>query len=365
MSGVYLSFPFCAQKCSFCNFASGPFSHELEIRYNEALLREVRTHEWRWIPDTVYLGGGTPSNMGSTALENVLAAIPGPAWCEATLEAAPGTITREKARVWRRLGINRVSLGVQSFVARELARTGRRHNAEMVAEDCELLRSEGITNLNIDLIAGLPHQTPQTWRDSLDWIAKLDPPHVSVYMFEIDEDSRLGLEILNNGQRYDAKAVPSDDLAAELYETAVDSLSRLGILRYEISNFAKAGQESLHNLKYWTMTPYVGFGADAHGFDGRERHGNVESVNEYVEAVLSGRSPVASVTPSNPEEERLFTGLRLTQGIRLNGDEWRRHQKPIQRFIDAGLLEKDADVVRLTARGVLLSNEVFREFLAA
>jgi oxygen-independent coproporphyrinogen-3 oxidase len=184
-------------------------------------------------------------------------------------------------------------------------------------------------------------------------------------MFEIDEDSRLGLEILNNGRRYDANAVPSEDLAAELYETAVDTLAKAGIFRYEISNFAKVGQESLHNWKYWTMTPYVGFGADAHGFDGLERQGNLESANEYVDAVLSGRSPVSSLTPSNTKEERLFTGLRLAQGVRLDADEWRQHHEPIQRFIEAGLLETDLDVVRLTARGVLLSNEVFQEFLEA
>jgi len=303
--------------------------------------------------------------MDLRALEQVLSAIPGHPWREATLEAAPGTITPEKARVWRRIGINRVSLGVQSFVAAELARTGRRQTAEIVARDCDVLRSHDITNLNIDLIAGLPHQTPATWRESLEWVAKLDPPHVSVYMFEIDEDSRLGFEILNNGHRYDAHAVPSDDLAAELYEMAVMSLAQSGIHRYEISNFAKHQRESLHNSKYWTMAPYVGFGADAHGFDGRKRYGNLESATEYVEAVSSGRTPVRSETSSNIEEERIFTGLRLARGIRLDPDEWLRHAKTIRRFIEAGLLESEVDRLRLTARGVLLSNEVFQEFIAA
>jgi len=365
MAGAYISYPFCAQKCSFCNFASGAFSRELESKYTSALRKEIASHEWVWTPDTIYLGGGTPSNFSLADLESVLNLIPGRPWREATIEAAPGSITREKAQIWHSLGITRVSLGVQSFVPRELARTGRRHTAEIVAADCDILRSSGITDLNLDLIAGLPHQTPKSWGESLDWIARLNPSHVSVYMFEVDEDSRLGFEILNNGTRYDAAAAPTDDLSAELYETAVDRLTELGISRYEISNFAKPGYESLHNWKYWTMAPYVGFGSDAHSFDGKVRKGGIEAPTDYVEAMLAGRSPSISVTESHFAEERIFTGLRLTQGVRLTGHEWEHHRDALLRFIDAGLLEADGDNVRLTRRGVLLSNEVFQEFIAA
>jgi oxygen-independent coproporphyrinogen III oxidase len=359
MSGVYLSFPFCAQKCSFCNFASGAFSRDLESRYYDVLQREIVRHEWAWTPNTVYIGGGTPSNMDLTQLERILAAIPGRPWKEATLEAAPGTITSEKAQAWKRAGLDRVSLGVQSFVDIELKRTGRRHSAEVVAQDCETLREAGIENLNIDLIAGLPHQSLESWRESLDWVRRLAPPHVSVYMFEIDEDSRLGLEVLNKGSRYDANAVPSDDLAAELYELAVDELASFGIQRYEISNFAKPGRESLHNLKYWNMQPYAGFGLDAHGFDGRNRTSNTDSLAEY----LDGRTP--EVTEAHTDEERIFTGLRLSEGVVLSSTEWDRHRDALQRFIEAGLLEHTGRAIRLTRRGVLLSNEVFQEFVAA
>src|SRR5215217_2614501 len=176
MSGVYISFPFCAQKCSFCNFASGVFPREEEAGYYEALRREIAAHEWAWTPDTVYLGGGTPSNMDLAELTRVLDGIPGSPWKEATLEAAPGTITPEKAELWRRAGIGRVSLGVQSFHPLELANTGRRHSAATVVEDCATLRAAGIEDLNIDLIAGLPHQTHEIWRESLDWVERLDPP---------------------------------------------------------------------------------------------------------------------------------------------------------------------------------------------
>ena len=361
MPGVYISFPFCAQKCSFCNFASGVFSRDTEAAYYDALLREIGQHSWAWLPDTVYLGGGTPSNMDTVELARVLDAVPGSPWREATLEAAPGTITREKAAAWSRAGIGRVSLGVQSFHPVELAKTGRRHSASTVVEDCATLRAAGIEEINIDLIAGLPHQTPETWKESLDWVARLDPPHVSVYMFEIDEDSRLGLEVLNNGSRYGAGAVPSDEMAAELYETAVDRLASMGIPRYEISNFAKPGRESLHNLKYWTMQPYVGFGVDAHSFDGSRRWGNTDSVVDY----MAGKDVNASTTSAKVDEERLFTGLRLSSGLRLDPADWARHGATIERFVEAGLLEADQGVVRLTRRGVLLSNEVFQEFLAA
>jgi oxygen-independent coproporphyrinogen III oxidase len=365
MPGVYISFPFCAQKCSFCNFASGVFSRETESQYYEALRREIAAHDWSWTPDTVYLGGGTPSNMDLSELARVLDAIPGKPWKEATLESAPGTITPAKAEAWQRIGINRVSLGVQSFMPAELAKTGRRHTADIVASDCAVLRAAGIEDLNIDLIAGLPRQARESWKESLDWVERLDPPHVSVYMFEVDEDSRLGLEVLNNGRRYDANEVPPDEVSAELYETAVQLLAAMGIARYEISNFAKPGRESLHNLKYWTMQPYVGFGVDAHSFDGATRWGNTEDVAAYV----SGANPRGSIAPAHVpaqlDVERIFTGLRLSKGLQFSATEWERHRQTIERFIDAGLLEAESNVVRLTDRGVLLSNEVFQEFLAA
>src|SRR5215472_8630079 len=196
MAGVYVSYPFCAQKCTYCNFASGVFPRELEAKYVRALLAELRATDWPWTPETVYLGGGTPSQMEPAALAELLAAIPGAPWAEATIEAAPGTIAPEKAAAWTRAGIDRVSLGVQSFMARELTRTGRKHNAEIVEREVALLRAAGIGAINIDLIAGLPGQTPASWNESLDWVERLQAPHVSVYMLEVDDDSHLGHEIL-------------------------------------------------------------------------------------------------------------------------------------------------------------------------
>jgi oxygen-independent coproporphyrinogen III oxidase len=362
MPGVYISYPFCAQKCTYCNFASGVFPRELEPKYVDALLAEIRAYAWDWKPETVYLGGGTPSAMATGDLDRMLAAIPGQ-WKEATIEVAPGTVTVERAAVWARAGINRVSLGVQSFVQRELARTGRKHTAEIVERETAVLRAAGIASINIDLIAGLPGQTRASWQESLAWIERLQPPHVSVYMLEIDEDSRLGSEVLLNGKRYGAPDVPSDELTAELYETAVAELARIGIHRYEISNFARPGFESLHNLKYWRLQPYAGFGADAHSFDGAVRSQNIESPSAYVERIQRGDIARIDVTPANAAEERFFVGLRLTHGIQPLAEEWRRFERPIQRFIEEGLLARDGSRLRLTDRGVLVSNEVFAEFI--
>ncbi len=296
-------------------------------------------------------------SAGAGALRALLDLIPGRPWAEATLEAAPGTITAELARGWVSAGINRVSLGIQSFVEREIRRTGRKHTAEIAAAEISTLRAAGIANINIDLIAGLAAQTADSWRESLQWVERLAPEHVSVYMLEIDEDSRLGKEMLLGGVRYGALDTPSEDATADFYEVAVERLAAMGIARYEISNFARPGYESRHNLKYWRLEPYVGFGADAHSFDGRMRHQNPELLPDY----LSGAGEV----PDEPHllDERLFIGLRLSAGVRLAPEEWQRFEAPIRRFLDAGLIETADGNLRLTNRGVLLSNEVFQEFL--
>jgi oxygen-independent coproporphyrinogen-3 oxidase len=353
--GVYISYPFCNQKCSFCNFASGVAPSNDRQRYEAGLLNEIHSHRWEWHPETVYFGGGTPSLMSPALLRALMQAIPQGHITETTLECAPGTVTEQ----WLQCGINRISMGVQSFVTEELRQTGRRHTAETVERDVQLLRELGLPNINIDLIAGLPHQTAESWERSLDWIERLAPPHVSVYIFEVDEDSRLGKELLLGGVRYGAAAVPSDDLVAELYERAVLCLAGMGLNRYEISNFARDGYRSRHNLKYWQLEPYIGFGLDAHSFDGRSRWSNPDSLDNYLSA---GTEPEALATP-DPAEEHFFVGLRLMDGIEPSPKEWSRFAQPIEKWTQAGMLERDGTRLRLTDRGVLLSNEIFQEFV--
>jgi oxygen-independent coproporphyrinogen-3 oxidase len=357
VAGVYVSYPFCAQKCTYCNFASGVFPAALRERYLLALADEIRAHAWEWTPQTVYLGGGTPSTLEAEELASFLQLVPGRPWLEATIEAAPGTISAEKARAWVEGGINRVSLGVQSFVEKEIRRTGRKHTAATVEAEVRLLSDAGIRNCNLDLIAGLSGQTEASWQESLDWIERLAPTHVSIYMLEVDEDSRLGKEMMLGGVRYGAGDTPSDDETATFYETAVERLAAMGIARYEISNFARPGFESRHNLKYWKFEPYIGFGADAHSFDGRARRQNPESIEEYLAPRESQAGEPALA------DERFFVGLRLMAGMQPSADEWLRFEQPIRRFVDAGLLETEDGVLRLTKRGVMLSNEVLQEFL--
>lgn len=327
----------------------------MEPKYLAALREEIRRVNWPWKPETVYLGGGTPSNMDPAALAAVLAEIPGRPWREATMEAAPGGLTREKISGWVESGINRVSLGVQSFAQKELARTGRKHTAEIVEKEISLLRECGIASINIDLISGLPGQTKESWTASLDWIEKLGVPHASVYMLEVDEDSRLGNELITLGSRYGANDVPSEDAIADFYEIAVERLASIGIPRYEISNFARPGFEAIHNLKYWKREPYLGFGADAHSFDGEMRWSNPESVAEYVAGF-----PAPERTPADAKSERFFLGLRLSEGI---SGSFAPFESVVERFTGEGLLQAENGRVRLTQRGVMLSNEVFAEFI--
>jgi oxygen-independent coproporphyrinogen-3 oxidase len=387
VAGIYISWPFCAQKCTYCNFASGVLPRALESPYVEALLNEIAAYEWAWTPETVFIGGGTPSGMDEAALARLLAALPdtlpnrdflpsrdregaiiSPSariWREATLEAAPGTLNPERVIAWRNAGINRVSLGVQSFVKSELARTGRRHDAQIVEQDVRLLRDHGISNINIDLIAGLPGQTETSWRASLEAALRLEVPHISVYMLEVDEDSRLGSEILLGGKRYGANDVPSDDAIGNFYETAVEVLKSHGIHRYEISNFARAGAESIHNLKYWKREPYIGFGADAHSFDGSARWQNVEAAQDYVNRSDRSESLRCAETAPDPLEEKFFVGLRLSEGIHADDADWQRFGPTFEYFLSTGMMERVNGNLRLTPRGVMVSNEIFQEFLPA
>ncbi len=298
-------------------------------------------------------------------LRNVMHAIPRECLSEITLECAPGTVTPEAVHAWHVCGINRLSFGVQSFVDAELRQTGRLHDAYTVEADLNLVRQAGIHNINIDLIAGLPEQTAQSWEHSLDWIERLKPAHASIYIFEIDQDSRLGNEVLVGGNRYGAPRLPSDDLTADLYEQAVDRLAVLGLARYEISNFARPGFESRHNLKYWKLEPYVGFGLDAHSFDGKYRWSNPDTLENYLLQQESVISPAPDLTETDASEEHFFVGLRLMDGIEPTLQEWSRFGPSIDKHLRNGMLQRDGGRLRLSPRGVLLSNEIFEEFIHA
>ncbi len=368
MIGLYISIPFCRQKCTYCNFASGVFPQTLVEPYLQALANEIRDRADTDPADSVYFGGGTPSLLDPVQLDGILAALGPVDKAEVTIEASPLTVTAEGARAWARSGVNRISLGVQSFVPREAAASGRKHTPEDVAREVALLRTVGIEDINVDLIAGLACQTEAGWEESLDWVERLAPPHVSVYMLEVDDESRLGGEMRVGGARFGADRVPDEDQIAAFYERAVERLEAMGIRRYEISNFATPGRESRHNLKYWNMQRYFGFGADAHSFDGARRWANVRTVTEYVERAGRGESPRSEVWEIGPErrsEDKFITGLRQMAGVKPTEPEWKRYGESLERLRDLGWLSKtESGRVRLTAEGVMYSNEVFQQFLA-
>lgn len=389
MLGLYISVPFCRTKCSFCNFASGPASRGLYDRYVGHLERELASAEqlaaslggsFERDVDSIYLGGGTPSVLALDQLCRIFAAVRTnfdvSREAEITVECAPATLSPEMVETLVTCGVNRVSLGVQSFVDQESRAVGRLHTRNITLEEIDRLRSAGLTEISIDLIAGLPYQTPDSWQRSLDDLIATGVPHASVYMLEVDDESRLGRELIAGGTRYHAHHVPNDDLTADLYEHACETLNGAGIHRYEISNFAREGHESRHNMKYWLRQPYLGFGVDAHSMlptpTANEPHAAVRAQTaDDLDSLLNGAPrTINKVTDSAAIEETYFLGLRLTSGVNLDqirrkfGDAAvARHSNTISELQRDGLADLVDGDLRLTARGRLLSNDAFARFL--
>ncbi len=378
--GVYIQVPFCQTKCTYCNFHTGVVSRDRYEPYAKAVCREIYDSacaNGRAEVDTIYFGGGTPSLLEPGALARIIDSVRGvfsvAAGPEITLEADPETITPEKASAWRAAGFNRISLGVQSFSDVELKAAGRMHRREDVYRARKFLRSAGLANVSMDLIAGLPHQTRDSWHASVSETTALRPEHVSIYMLEIDEGSRLGRESIAGGTRYSAGAIPSDDDIAEFYEAACERLASAGYEHYEISNWALPGFRSRHNLKYWRREPYLGFGAGAHSFDGQTRWANVHDAAKYVACVEQGirpREEIEEVTPEQALQEEFFTGLRQMEGIDFARIESVYGRNGLRERLDSmrariddlrrqGLVQLDGSRLRLAPDRLTVSNEVF------
>jgi oxygen-independent coproporphyrinogen III oxidase len=382
--GVYIQVPFCQTKCTYCNFHTGVVSPGRFTPYAVAVCREIANYRellasaritngsQTQSADTFYIGGGTPSLLEPELLADMLQALRANFDCsfrEVTLEADPETIEAEKAAQWAASGFNRISFGTQSFVDEELKAAGRMHRREDIYRAVPILRAVGIRNISLDLIAGLPKQTHASWRQSLQEAIALGPEHISIYMMEIDEGSRLGLEVLQNGTRYSAKELPSEESVADFYEVAQAALKSAGYLQYEISNWAKAGFESCHNLKYWRREPYIGFGAGAHSFSGTQRWANRHDAAAYVAAISEGKNAIESVdtiTPTLALEEEFFLGLRQLSGIELARIE-REYGVSIADKIGElaarGMVEKDGDLLRIPTVKLSVLNEIIVELL--
>jgi oxygen-independent coproporphyrinogen-3 oxidase len=398
--GIYISVPFCKAKCTFCNFASGVFGEERMEQYVDRLADEIRTSQAAAqniaaaLPravDTIYFGGGTPSLLSARQFQKIFERLRGEfdlgGDAEITLECAPGQLSSGTLDELLQQGMNRVSFGVQSFVDRETAAVGRLHTQRQCEAELRRVRGAGVHEINVDLIAGLPHQTAQSWQYSVEQAIACDAPHISVYMLEVDDESRLGREMLEKGTRYSASAVPSEDETAEWYQQACIALHAAGVHQYEISNFAREGHRSRHNLKYWQRQPYLGFGLDAHSMlltgAGAVRFANTSDLDEYLgkdagatpfrllESVPNTAVPeVNMIGRDEAFEESLFLGLRLNEGVDLNrlrgqfGEVLVHNAMPaLLEVCDAGLLELTADRMRLTPHGRLVSNEVFSRLL--
>jgi len=377
-AGLYIHIPFCRSRCSYCDFATGLYQSELADRYVRALVDEIaRSRNAGAHVDTVYFGGGTPSLLTPVQLDLVLSALHRQFEIEndseITVEMNPGTVTRDQLRAFRALGVNRASFGAQTFDDAELAKLGRSHLTADTLKTFHELRAAGFDNVSFDLIAGLPGQTLAGWQRNIEQSLALEPEHLSFYLLEVHSGTPLADHI-----RRGLQPVPDEDLAAVMYEWMIERAAAAGYEHYEISNLCKPGFSSRHNTKYWTGAPYYGFGCSAHSFAsahfGRARRwSNERDVLRYVENVEQGASPVVAeqeLTDADLRAEALFLGMRMMRGVdvreynQLFGIDLRtEHASDLDRFREAGLVEFEGNLIRLTRNGALMSNEVFAAFV--
>ena len=383
-AGIYIHIPFCRSRCSYCDFATGIYDGDRAEKYVDAVTREIAS--WREVSlpvtvDTIYFGGGTPSLLEPRQLERILDRIETrfsvAANKEITIEINPGLVgagatrgtSEEALREFRRLGINRASFGAQTFNDRELARLGRSHTAEETRQTFHSLRRAGFDNVSFDLIAGLPGQTLDGWLQNLEEAFTLQPEHLSFYLLEVHQGTPLAEHI-----RRGIQPQPDEDLAAAMYEVMLERAVVAGYEHYEISNLCRPGYESRHNSKYWSGAPYYGFGCSAHSYDGRvHRWSNERDPARYVELIANDQPVITErieLTGSDAYSESIFLGLRLMRGISVKKiqeqfgvDIREEHRQDLDRFRQAGLLEFDGDLIRLTRQGALVSNEVFAAFV--
>ncbi len=373
--GLYVHIPFCEAKCTYCHFAIDTHPGDArQDRYLRALLAEIGAASPGLWADTIYFGGGTPSLFAPSRIERVLKALseqfrltPDP---EITVEANPRDLDLAGYAQLRRLGVTRLSLGVQSLDDAVLREMGRLHTAADAVRAVEEARGAGFANVSVDLILGWPGETESRWLRSLEGVMALSPEHVSLYVLEVE-----GKTLLAHRQRRGGLDLPDDDLVADLYVATRQALAEAGLERYEISNFGRPGFASRHNGKYWDDAPFLGFGLSAHSYCDGRRFWNVDTFGAYCRAIEEGGGRAARAgerrpTPRQRAGEALFTGLRRREGVLLSSFARRHGFDPLVEYaaalrdpFAAGLLETTPERLRLTEKGVLLSNEVFRAFV--
>jgi oxygen-independent coproporphyrinogen-3 oxidase len=372
--GLYVHIPFCAAICNYCNFNRGLFDAALKDRYVAALLAEIRSGAGQPAApaDTIFFGGGTPSLLEPAEIGALIAACrdsfdlaPD---AEITMEANPETVTAERLGAYRAAGVNRLSYGVQSFRDEELTRLSRLHSASRAADAFAMARAAGFDNISLDLMMWLPQQSIAQWLESVDALIALGPDHASLYLLELYPNAPLR-EAMARGKW----SLAPDDDAADMYSAAMARLDHAGYEQYEISNVARPGRASRHNVKYWTDAEWLGFGCGAHSTRSGVRWKNLSSTSDYIAAIAGGESLVVErrvLSTQERLEEAVFTGLRLVRGIdvkliesRHGVDLWRRYGDQLQPFVNHGLLIYDDGGMRLTRAGMLLAHEVMAVFI--
>lgn len=375
--GLYVHIPFCRARCTYCDFNTvtnmDSMDHE---RYVRALMAEWETEE---LPEgsivSIFFGGGTPSLVDPALFQELLGALARRIGAnlhelEITLEANPGTVTLDRLKRYREIGINRLSIGAQALQNRHLADLNRAHDVREIFEAVTMARTAGFSNISLDAIYGLPGQTMDEWQETVEGLIQLDPDHLSLYQLQIEEGTPLA-----TGIKQGTLFLPESDTTADMQDYAEERLRQANLLRYEISNFSRPGYHSRHNQLYWTLNPYLALGAGAHAYHGGRRWSNVRGVRRYMERALAGQDPkVAEEVLSRDEEMREFTwlGLRELQGFSDQRFEERFGAHPDTIFAERfdslrqqGLVEKGGGRRYLTARGRDVANYVFRAFIDA
>jgi oxygen-independent coproporphyrinogen-3 oxidase len=361
--GIYIHIPFCEQRCYYCAFTVVVSREDAYESYVDRVVREIELSEWKEAPETIFMGGGTPSILRGELIGRILESFPKGA-SEISVEANPGTLAQEKLNRYREFGVNRISLGAQSFHDEDLKSAGRLHRAADVIDDFEALRRHGFSNINVDLIAGLPQQRIELWESNLEWVRRLRPEHVSIYMLELEERSPWSRKVPD---------IPADEEFVRFYETACERLEAGGYVHYEISNWAQPGYECRHNLKYWTAAPYRGFGVSAHSFQDGKRFWNSASLSEYAAQIDAGRLPISGeeiLTSEIRLEEAFMLGLRQMRGfnvytvaeelgIRYSSQWFDR----VEALRQGGLVEFSWGVLKLTPAGCLVATGITEELL--
>ena len=367
---LYVHIPFCVRKCQYCDFLSGPSDEEMKDRYIEALLKEIRAaeHTEDYEIVSVFIGGGTPSALKAEAIASIMSTLQEQFFfcedAEVTIEANPGTVDLEKLTIYHNVGINRLSLGLQSTDAEELKLLGRIHSYEEFLKSYEWAREAGFSNINIDLMFAIPGQTGEAWRQHLYQVAELNPEHISAYSLIIEEGTPFAEQNLD---------LPDEDTEYQMYEDTAEILERYGYRQYEISNYAKQGYMCRHNAGYWQRREYLGFGLGASSLYGGMRFSNTHQMQEYLKESRNPdqiRQDVTVLSRNERIEEFMFLGLRMTEGISEKKFEENFDVRLmdvygdiLQKYEETGFMEHIETKWRLTRKGIHVSNHILADFL--